>query len=87
MQQSQAKDGLRYFDKVLRDRPFVTGESFAMPDITLFAGMYFAAAVGFVPEDAPALAEWHARVSELPAVKNRSGQDLLPEDLARISPP
>jgi glutathione S-transferase len=55
-----------------------------MPDITLFAGLYFAKAVDLIPRRLPALTEWHARVSELPAIKNRSGQNLLPEDLARI---
>jgi hypothetical protein len=32
-----------------------------------------------------ALAAWRARVEELPAVKDRTGQTLLPEDLARLS--
>jgi glutathione S-transferase len=81
---AKTKEGLRYFDQILRDRPFITGDTFTMPDITLFAGMYFAKAVGYVPENSPALLDWHARVSELPAVKSRTGQNLLPEDLERI---
>ena len=76
---------MRYFDKLLTERPFVTGEMFMMPDITLFAGLYFARAVNLIPEGLPALMAWHARVSELPAIKDRTGQNLLPEDLARIS--
>ena len=81
----KAQDGLRYFDKLLETRMFVTGEQFTMPDITLFAGMYFAEAVKLVPDGLPALREWHARVSQLPAVKNRSGQQFLAEDLSRIA--
>ena len=80
----KAQEGMRYFDKLLTERPFVTGEMFMMPDITLFAGLYFARAVNLIPEGLPALMAWHARVSELPAIKDRTGQDLLPEDLARI---
>ena len=79
------KDGLKYFDKVLEDRRFVTGDTFTMPDITLYAGIYFAKAVNLVPENLPALMAWHQRVSDIPAVKNRSGQEFLAEDLARIS--
>ena len=81
----KAQEGMRYFDKLLTERPFVTGEMFTMPDITLFAGLYFARAVNLIPEGLPALMAWHARVSELPAIKDRTGQNLLPEDLARIS--
>jgi glutathione S-transferase len=81
----KAQEGMRYFDKLLTERPFVAGDTFTMPDITLFAGLYFARAVNLIPEGLPALTAWHARVSELPAIKNRTGQDLLPEDLARIS--
>jgi glutathione S-transferase len=80
----KARNGLKYFDKLLESRPFVTGDKFMLPDITLFAGIYFAEAVKLVPAALPALREWHARVSELPAVKHRSGQAFLPEDLARI---
>lgn len=56
-----------------------------MPDITLFAGLMFAEIVG-LPID-PALAALHAwrrKVSEIPSVKNRSGQASLPQDLARL---
>jgi glutathione S-transferase len=80
----KAKDGLGYFNKVLETQPFLTGNEFMLPDITLYAGIYFAEAVGLMPEGLPALREWHSRVSEIPAVKNRSGQSFLPEDLERI---
>lgn len=55
-----------------------------MPDITLFAGIYFAEAVDLVPAGLPALREWHRRVSELPAVRDRTGQAFLPEDIVRM---
>jgi len=81
----KAREGLRWFERLLATRPYVTGERFTMPDITLFAGLYFAKAVDLIPDGLPALTEWHARVSELPAIRDRTGQNLLPEDLARIS--
>jgi hypothetical protein len=37
------------------------------------------------PPDFKALAAWRARVEELPAVKNRSGKELLAEDIARLT--
>jgi glutathione S-transferase len=71
---------------VLRERPFLAGETFTMPDITLFASLVFAAATGLpIAPELTALAAWRARVEELPAVKERTGQTLLPEDLARLS--
>jgi len=81
---AKAQEGLRYFNKVLRTRPYVAGDNFTMPDITLFAGIYFAEATQLMVRGLRALDEWHRRVSELPAVKHRTGQELLPEDLARI---
>jgi hypothetical protein len=62
---------MRYFDKLLTEHPFVTGDMFTMPDITLFAGL--ARAVNLIPEGLPALMAWHDRVSGLPAIKNRTG--------------
>ena len=63
--------GMRYFDKVLRDQPYVAGETFSMADITVLAGLVFA---GFaqlaVPEDCTALIAWNARLQDRPSVKN-----------------
>ncbi|KQN69652.1 glutathione S-transferase family protein [Sphingomonas sp. Leaf62] len=75
---------LPYFDGVLADQPFLAGTAFTMPDITLFAGLMFADLVG-LPIDLglEALHAWRARVGELPAVKNRSGQTPRAEDIAR----
>ena len=77
--------GMRYFDEVLRATPYVAGERFSMADITLLAGLWFAGAAGLaVPEELASLKEWQARVSELPAVRQRGGQNFLPEDLKRM---
>lgn len=81
---AKVQEGLKYFNKLLRNQPFLAGDAFSMPDITLFAGIYSAEATGLMVRGLKALDNWHRRVSELPAVKNRTGQELLPEDLARI---
>lgn len=84
-QRDRALNGIRYFDTVLRERPFVAGDTFSMADITVFAGLMFADAASLViPEECSALAIWRARVAELPSVKHRSGQAFLPEDLRRL---
>ena len=57
-----------------------------MPDITLYAFILFADQLNFpVATDFKAVAAWRARVEELPAVKNRSGKEILAEDLARLT--
>ena len=62
--------GMRYFDKVLRDQPYVAGEAFSMADITVLESLMFA---GFaqlaVPEDCTALIAWNTRLRERPSVK------------------
>jgi glutathione S-transferase len=76
---------MRYFDQVLGETRFVAGDVFSMADITLLAGLWFSGAAGLaVPDELAALKDWQARVSELPSVKNRGGQDFLPEDLKRL---
>lgn len=82
---ARAIAGMRYFDKVLKDRPFVAGDSFSMADITVFAGLAFAEVAGLaIPEDCAALQAWRTTVAQLPAVLNRSGQSLPAEDLNRL---
>ncbi len=55
-----------------------------MADITLFASLAFADGIGLpIAAELTALAAWRKKVSELPAVKNRSGQALRPEDRER----
>ncbi|TBY08148.1 glutathione S-transferase family protein [Rhizobium laguerreae] len=84
-QRDKALAGMRYFDGVLQDRPFVAGDAFSMADITVFAGLMFADAAGIaIPEDHSALNSWRTKISELPSVKNRSGQMFVAEDLRRL---
>jgi glutathione S-transferase len=80
----KAKEGLRYFNEILTRQPFLTGEIYSMADITLLAGLAFAEVAGIVPSGLDALTQWQARMADLPAVKNRSGQNFLPEDLKRL---
>jgi glutathione S-transferase len=82
---AKAVAGMHYFNGVLADQAFVAGDSFSMADITLFAGLMFADAAGLgVSSEHQALRQWRERVSALPSVKNRSGQDFLPLDLKRL---
>lgn len=80
----KARQGLRYFNGILESQPFLAGETYSMADITLLAGLAFAEVAGLVPADLQAVTQWQARMAALPAVKNRSGQNFLPEDLKRL---
>ena len=78
-----AVQNLPYFENLLQSQPFLAGDRFSMPDITLFAGLMFADIVGLPIDpclDAPHA--WRTRISDRPCVKNRSGQMPLPQDLA-----
>jgi glutathione S-transferase len=67
--------GLGYFNGVLGTQPYIAGERFSMADITAYGALLHAAAAGVgIPDELTALASWHARVSERPSVKQRSGQ-------------
>lgn len=82
---AQAIQNMPYFNGILTKQPFLAGESFSMADISLWAALVFAEIVGLpIASELTALAAWRSRVSNLPAVKNRSGQAPLPEDLARL---
>jgi glutathione S-transferase len=75
-----------YFNDVLTRQPFLAGDRFSMADITLFATVAFARATGLaIDSSLTALEDWHRRVSDLPAVRNRTGQSLRSEDIERIS--
>jgi len=81
-----ATRNLPYFNRTLEHQPFLAGNTFSMPDITLYAFILFADQLNFpVATDFKALAAWRARVEELAAVKNRSGKEILAEDLARLT--
>ena len=77
---------LPYINIVLERTPFLAGDTFSMPDITLYAFRLFTDLLNFpIAPDLEALTAWRARVEELPAVKNRSGKEILAEDLARFT--
>lgn len=81
-----ATRNLPYFNHVLEHQPFLAGDTFSMPDITLYAFLLFTDILSFpIAPELKALAAWRARVEELPAVKNRSGKEILAEDLARFA--
>jgi glutathione S-transferase len=66
----KAVRGMRYFNDVLKQKPFVAGERFSMADITVLGGMIFASLVDLpVPEDCDALKAWHARMQGRPSVQ------------------
>jgi glutathione S-transferase len=81
---AMAARGFAYFDQLLADRPYLATDAFTLPDVTLYISLLFADYAGISTSELSALTAWRAKVSELPAVKNRSGQEFLPEDLARL---
>jgi glutathione S-transferase len=82
---AQAVANLPWFDDLLGRQPFVAGESFSMADITLYCTLAFATGAGLpVAPELTALAQWRDKVSEIPAVKDRSGQAFRPEDIERM---
>ncbi len=82
-----AVQNMPYFNDLLEGRPFLAGEAFSMADITLFTALAFAQGAG-LPIDVAltALAAWRETVSDLPAVRNRSGQSFRREDVDRRKP-
>ncbi len=81
---AEAVANLPYFDEVLSGRRFLAGDRYSVADISLFAGVAFAAGAGLpIAPELAALAAWRDRMAEIPAVRNRSGQTFLAEDIAR----
>ncbi|MFC5067581.1 glutathione S-transferase family protein [Flaviflagellibacter deserti] len=81
----RALAGMAAFDALLSRQDFLAGEHFSMPDITLYAGLMFADAAGLgVPDNLDHLIAWRGRVSDLPSVRERSGQEFGAEDLRRL---
>lgn len=71
-QRDKALRGMRYFDGVLRNQPYVAGEAFSMADITVIGGLVFAALVKLpVPDGCDALDAWYARMLERETVRNQ----------------
>jgi glutathione S-transferase len=69
-QKARAVAGMKYFDGLLADQPYVAGENFSMADITVFAGLSFA---DFAKIEIPAsythLTAWRTRIADRPSVK------------------
>ena len=69
LQRACALDGMAYFDTVLASQPFVAGEAFSMADITLYAGLGFAAFAKIdIPPECANLIAWQSRMAERPAI-------------------
>ncbi|HEV7234115.1 MAG TPA: glutathione S-transferase family protein [Sphingorhabdus sp.] len=63
-----AETAMRSFDKALSKTVFLAGDRYSMADIALLSSLDFAAFIGVpIPDDAPALRDWHARVSARPS--------------------
>lgn len=59
---------MRRFDAVLEGGEYLAGEAYSMADILLLTTIDFATFIGAgMPDDMPALAAWHARVSARPS--------------------
>ena len=68
-QRARAIEGMRYFDKVLREHADVVDYGFSMADITVFAGLLFCDFVKLeVPPECTALLAWRGKVAERPSV-------------------
>lgn len=68
-QHDKALAGFEYFDDILANSDFVTGDSFTMADITLFAGLAFAdfAKIEISPTLVNLIA-WRERIANRPSV-------------------
>ncbi len=70
-QRARALSGMRYFDEVLADKPYIAGDRFTMADITAFAGLIFADFAKIdVPDECTNLKAWRERVASRPSVSN-----------------
>ena len=63
-----ATAAMRHFDRQLSRNSFLAGETYSIADIILLTTIDFATFIGApMPDDVPALADWHARVSARPS--------------------
>ncbi|HEU0095784.1 MAG TPA: glutathione S-transferase [Rhizomicrobium sp.] len=70
-QGDKAVAGMRYFDQVLQNQPYVAGQFFSMADITVLAGLGFADFAGItIPPELTALGAWRAKVGMRDSVKH-----------------
>ncbi len=66
----KALAAMKRFDAALADGGFLAGDNYSIADIALLTTIDFAAFIGMpLPEDVPALADWHARVSARPSAQ------------------
>ncbi|TCL06169.1 MULTISPECIES: glutathione S-transferase family protein [Sodalis] len=71
MHREQAEGGLHYFDRVLREQPFIAGEAFSMADATVLGGLLFAHYADIpVSAEYSALLAWKERMYQRPSVAN-----------------
>jgi glutathione S-transferase len=64
----KALAAIRRFDRALVDGAFLAGDCYSMADIALLTTIDFAGFIGVpLPDDVPALADWHSRVSARPS--------------------
>ncbi len=68
-QKQKAQDGMRYFDKVLAEQPYIAGDDYSMADITAFAGLAFADfAQVEIPSECSNLVAWREKIASRPAI-------------------
>ncbi|WP_044044400.1 glutathione S-transferase family protein [Caballeronia insecticola] len=61
--------GMRYFDGVLANSPYVAGSEFSLADITLVAGLRFAEQTQTdISPELSSLRKWHKRMLERPSI-------------------
>ena len=61
---------MRRFDGALAGGGFLAGANYSIADIALLTTIDFAAFIGMpLPDDVPALTDWHARVSARPSAQ------------------
>ena len=64
----KALAAMRRFDQALSAGAFLAGENFSIADIALLTTIDFATFIGVpLPDDVPALADWHARMTARPS--------------------
>jgi glutathione S-transferase len=62
------RSAMMWFDRQLRGRDYIAGPTYTMADICALTTVDFADFIGLpIPEDAPDLKAWHARVTARPS--------------------
>lgn len=73
-QRERAVDGMRYFNNVLGEQPYVAGNDFSMADITAFAGLAFADFAKIdIPSDCQNLLAWRQKIAARPSIAPAPG--------------